>query len=147
MSLRDQLQAIYDKHGTLTPALVVEEARDESHPLHPRVFDRPVAEAAEAWYLHRAHELIRSVKVTYKKSDTPGDMASAVRAFHAVRGGDDGDQEYAYKPVDEIVANPLMTELVRREMEREWKSLHRRYSMFVEFVEMVRGDVGGEEAA
>jgi hypothetical protein len=33
MSLRDQLQAIYNERGKLTPTIVVDEARDESHPL------------------------------------------------------------------------------------------------------------------
>jgi hypothetical protein len=33
-AIRDQLQSIYDEQGVLTPALVVETARDENHPLH-----------------------------------------------------------------------------------------------------------------
>lgn len=46
-----------------------------------------------------------------------------------------------YEPIDEIAANPFLTELVRRDMQREWKALYRRYSQFEEFRAMVSGDV------
>jgi hypothetical protein len=142
MSLRDELQAIYNQHGQLTPALVVSVARNKTHPLHSRVFDRPVKEAAESWYLHRAHELIRSVKVTYRPGeDNPNDLAGSVRVFHAVRGGDGGEHDYAYKPIDEIIESPFLTEILRRDMEREWKALYRRFQQFGEFVDMVRRDI------
>ncbi len=54
MNLRDHFQAIYDQHGQLTPALVVQVARPKDHPLHDRVFDKPTKEAAEMWLIHCA---------------------------------------------------------------------------------------------
>ncbi len=132
-SIRDHLQAIYEKHGVLTPELVVDEARSKKHPLHPYVFDRAAGEAAEAWYRHRAHELIRTVKVTYGPEEAPRE----VRAFHAVRQ----ESGHVYEPVEKIASDEFLRELVLRDMEREWKQLFTRYQEFEEFLSMVRSDV------
>lgn len=133
MSLRDELQAIHDQHGRLTPALVVETARPKNHPLHARVFDLAPREAAEAWYEHRAHELIRSVKITVTRADEQADIR--MRAFLAVRA--DGPESYVYEPAEEVAADPFTRQLVLRDMEREWRQLLQRYEQFQEFLELV----------
>lgn len=136
MNLRDQLQAIYDQHGQLTPELVVQEARDENHPLHARVFDRKPREAAEAWYRHRAHELIQSVRVVYREADEDGPERS-VRAFHCLRN----EGGHVYEPVDRIVDDEFVRKMLLRDMEREWKQLLSRYEEFKEFLAMVESDL------
>lgn len=135
MSLRDQLQAIYDERGKLTPAIVVEEAADESHPLHGR-FEWDDAVAGEAWRREQAHALIRSVRVVYKEADEK-DPARSVRAYHAVRG-DDG---HTYEPVEKVAEDDFTRQIVLNGMRRDWESLRRRYAEFEEFVTMVRRDV------
>lgn len=138
MSLRDQLQTIYDAHGRLTPDLIVETARPVDHPLHARVFDRPPNQAAEAWYRSRAHELIQSCRITYRSSDNqPRD----VRAFQALRGEDPDNGGFQYEPVEDIIADPFKRELLMREMEREWRALKSRYDRLAEFVDMVLSDM------
>lgn len=139
MNLREHLQAIYEKHGTLTPAIVLDEARDEAHPLHGR-FEWDDSAAAEQWRKSQAQELIRSVKVVYREA-TEKDPARSVRAFHAVRR-EDG---HVYEPVEKVVEDPFTKRLVMADMEREWKALKRRYEQFSEFAAMVRQDL--EEAA
>ena len=138
--LRGHLMAIYKKYGQLTPELVVKIARKPTHRLHTEVFDRPPELAAEAWYRHRAHELIQEVRVVYQP--TPESEHRKVRAFHCVRA-EDG---FLYEPVEKVVGDPFLRSLVLRDMEREWKQLQRRYGEFEEFVQMVLGDLG-EEAA
>jgi hypothetical protein len=138
-SLRDHLQAIYDDHGELTPALVVDEARPKSHPLHSR-FEWNNTVAGERWRQAQAQELIRSVKVVYREP-TEKEPGRSVRAFHAVRR----ENGNVYEPVDKVVDDPFMKRLVLADMEREWKALRRRYEQFAEFAEMVRADL--EEAA
>lgn len=141
MSLRDHLQAIYDEHGRLTPAIVVDEARAKTHPLHSR-FEWDNRVAGERWRREQAHELIRSVKVVYREpSET--DPGADVRAWHAVRS-DDG---HVYEPAETVATDEFMSALVLRDMEREWRAMHRRYGGFREFVAMVRGDVGPDEVA
>jgi hypothetical protein len=136
VSLRDELQSIYDQHGQLTPELVVTTARPKGHPLHNRVFDRAPKQAAEAWYRHQAHELIQSVKVVYRDADEDG-PARSVRVFHCVHG----EQGHVYEPVERVVADPFSRQLVLRDMERDWKQLRSRYEQFAEFTEMVSADM------
>lgn len=139
MSLRDELQMIYDRHGELTPALVVKEARVKTHPLHSR-FEWDNRVAGEAWRRAQAQELIRSVKVVYREA-TETEEARSVRAFHAVRR----ESGHVYEPAEKVAEDPFMKRLVLADMQREWLALRRRYEQFAEFVEMVRRDL--DEAA
>lgn len=136
MSLREELQAIYAANGKLTPELVVQAARPKSHPLHAFVFDRNVKDAAEAWYRHRAHELISSVKIVYKEADENGPQRS-VRAFHAIQT----DEGFVYEPVERIAEDDFTRKLLLISMEREWKQLFDRYKEFEEFLAMVGADI------
>jgi len=137
--LREQLQAIYDQHGRLTPAIVVEEARAPDHPLHHELeWDNEIA--GEAYRLQQAHELIQRVRIAYKTA--PGGERRSLRAFQAVRG-EDG---YRYEPTERVVHDPFLSRLVMADMEREWRQLKRRYEHFAEFWDLIRGDAG-EEAA
>lgn len=137
MSLRDELQAIYDQHGELTPELVVETARPRSHPLHGSVFDRPVREAAEAYYRDRAHGLIQKVRIVYR--DPEDDEPRSVRAWQAVQR----PEGYRYEPAEKVAMDPEAREIVLRDMAREWRTLKARYEDFAEFAEMVQGDLAG----
>ena len=134
MNLRDQLQAIHDKYGKLTAELVVEVARPPEHPLHDRVFDRGRREAADAWYLHKAEELIRSVKITYRKADG---RRLDMRAFSPVRP----EQPGVYDPFQKIIEDPRLMTILMARMEREWKDMKRRYDAYDEFWKMVHKDV------
>lgn len=136
MSLRDELDAIYEQHGRLTPEIVREEARPADHPLHDRVFDKVPADAAEAYYLERAHQLIVSVKISYRKATG---KPAEIRSWQALSSPDGG---FEYRPTEEVVEDEVLTQLVLRDMEREWKQLRARYGRFKEFVQMVRGDLG-----
>lgn len=139
--LRSQLQQIYDAHQRLTPQIVVDEARDEGHPLHDR-FEWNDKAAAEAHRLDQARRLIRSVRVVYREADEK-EAARTVRAYHAIRD----DEGTSYRPVEEVVENPFLTELLKRDMQREWKQLLRRFGQFEEFVSMIRADLGSKEEA
>jgi len=138
--LRGQLQAIYDERGRLTPGIVVDTARDESHPLHAR-FEWDDQIAGEKYRLGQARELIRSVRVVYREA-TETEGARTVRAFHAVRD----EQGTAYRSAETIAESPLLTKILLQDMQREWKALLRRYGQFEEFLRMVQGDLG-EKAA
>lgn len=131
--LREELQKIYDRHGHITPELVVEVARPKEHPLHLKVFDKDVPGAAEAYYRDRAHDLIVTIRIAYKPEEKPSDT---IRWFHAVRL----EEGTVYHPADKIAGDPLLSRIVLADMEREWRQLRTRYDAFVEFWEMIRGD-------
>jgi len=138
VSLRDHLQAIYDEHGRLTPSVVVDQARPADHPLHER-FDWDNETAGEAWRRVQAQQLIRSVRVVYREP-TETDPGESVRAWHAVRQ----PSGHVYEPAEKVAGDELLSRIVLKDMEREWKQLHRRFGHFVEFVDLVRGDLGKE---
>lgn len=137
MNLRDALQGIYEQHGRLTPALVVDEARQLTHPLHSR-FEWDDAVAGEEYRRVQAAELIRSVKVVYKEA-TETEPEKKVRAWQAVR------EESRYVPVAEAAADPNIAAIILADAQREWRALYRRYAHLSEFVEMVRADLTRSE--
>lgn len=139
MDLREALQAIYDQHGQLTPSLVVQVARENSSEAAAVIRCRlewDDAVAGEAWRREQAHELIRSVRVVYRKA-TDKAPEKSIRAFHAVRG----DSGHVYEPVERVVDDPFTRRLVLADMEREWKQMKARWADFKEFAEMVREDM------
>lgn len=140
MNLRDHLQAVYNRHGQLTPALVVQEATPEDHPLHSRfTWDNNVA--ADAYRRVQAQELIRSVKVIYREADET-EPARSVRGWHAVRR----ETGHVYEPAEKVIEDEFTKRLVLNDMRREWLALKRRYERFAEFADLVRRDLDPEAA-
>lgn len=133
--LRDILNEIRSEYGRLTPAIVLEVARQEDHPLHSYAAFKwnDDEAAADAYRLSVARDLIRTVRVTYKQ--TSGEMSS-VRAYHAIRTAD--EDEYEYEAVEDILADPMKRRIVVRDMERQIAELVSRYEHFQEFWDLIR---------
>jgi hypothetical protein len=139
MTLRDALQAVYDSHGSLTPQLIVDEARKSKTAAGRLLRDRlewDNAVAGEAFRRHQAQELIRSVRVCYREA-TDTEPERSVRGFHAVRI----ELGYVYEPLEKVTNDPFTQRLVLADMEREWRALKARYDHFEEFVAMVKQDL------
>jgi hypothetical protein len=132
MSLRDQLQAIYNERGELTPATVVHAATPPEHPLHER-FEWNDKVAAHEHRKNQAAEMIRSVKVTYGEPQANGEKKS-VRAFVAVRG--DGPSS-RYEPVEKAMTDDFTRQLLLAECKREWRAFERKYGDLEEFAAIV----------
>ena len=73
----DAIRELAERHGQLTPDIVVDAARPKESPLH-RFFQWNNGKAAEQYRLIQASCLIRRVKVTYQASD---EKTVRVRAF------------------------------------------------------------------
>jgi hypothetical protein len=124
---------IRQRHGgELTPQIVLDEARGTDHPLHQR-FTWDDAEAAERYRREQAHQLIRSVKISYIKRD--GNIDN-VRAFQAIRG----PSGYVYEPSEEVVRNDIASRILKQEMLRDWLQMRKRWESFDEFWVMIRQD-------
>ncbi len=91
MTLYDWTVDLYERHGHLTPEMVREAARPETSPAHSWVFNVGPHEAAEGYYLERAHLLIRSVRVKHEVRDAEEPVR--IRVWHHVQR-DDGKQVY-----------------------------------------------------
>lgn len=141
MGLRETLEDIYNRRGTLTPAIVVEEASNPNHPLHKR-FPWDDAEAARIGRERIAADLIRSVTITY--SDTKGKPRD-VRAFYTVDRGRD-TEPWAYRPTADILADPIATAILLAELEREWKNLRAKYGHLADFAAIIQAGLDMEAA-
>lgn len=138
--LRTQLLAVRTKRGALTPTILVNEARPTNHPLHTR-FEWDDRVAGEAHRRQQARMLIATVVRYYPR--TKGRDGS-VREFHSIRGEATGLS--SYEPIDDIIADPVSTEILLRMMRQDWLTLKRRYDHFAEFRKMVLDDMVGAQA-
>lgn len=97
-TIREWMVDLRKREGKLTPEIVLEAARPPDSPAHGFVFHVGAEEAAEAYYLDRAHRLIQTVKVTVVSR--PKEEPRRVRFFHAVT---DDEGERVYEPLPVIV--------------------------------------------
>lgn len=125
--IRDHLEAIYSDHGYLTPQLVVDEARDKSHPLHTH-FEWDNKLAGEAWRREQASEMIRTVRVV----QSSGKKLVSTRAYHSVpaNGG-----KPVYVEVHDL--DPVQRQLLVQQMHRDWQTFKSRYEGLTEFIQLM----------
>lgn len=146
-TVQEWAERVRIEYGKLTPVSMVEAARTdgpEGCPVYDRFKFDDDAAAAEAWRLDEARNIIRHIKVSYRKSERSGERW--VRAYHAVPD-EEGPEPYRFERAEDVAVNPVLREIVLRDMEREWKQLKSRYGHMVEFVNLVQHDIGGEEEA
>lgn len=141
MSFANDLQAIYDKQGALTPQIVVDTARDEHHQLHGHfVWDDTVAGELYRW--NQAAQLIR--RITVKRTAANGDEV-VTRAWVSVtdiRGRTVSDDLAGhYLPVSVVISSSDLRPKYEQAMEREWKQLYAKYKEYKEFLDMVAADM------
>ena len=73
----ERLSTIHSKHGIVTAALVVNDAQKKNSPLH-NGFEWDDQEAAEAYRLHQARNIINAIVVSHPTSEGDERM---IRAF------------------------------------------------------------------
>jgi hypothetical protein len=130
--VRVELDKIRAQRQQLTAEDVVKAATPKSHPLHHR-FEWDNRVAGHAYRVHQAAELIRSVRIEVVIDDAP----EHVRAYVSVPR----PTGRAYEAVREVAEDPVASEIVRREYERAWLTLRRRYQNLAGFIQFVRADL------
>lgn len=110
-AIADRLARIAKRNGgVLTPNAVIEDARDESSPLHAH-FEWDDSEAAKQWRLEQARALIRSVKVEIQTEARTVSTVRYVRSPEAEKG------EQGYVDVPSLrTREDLAREALRREL-------------------------------
>lgn len=142
-----ELRKVYEQHRAVTPAAVVEAASNEESPLHP-AFEWDDTEAAKAYREQQAGHMIRSLVVTYRKSD--GELTPPIRAFvKLVSSADDPalgiETEEAVQPKVYLPIRQVMDEAdhrrryVRQAMQElsTWRRRYRDISEFAALFEMI----------
>lgn len=137
MTLREALESIYDRHGALTPAIVVEEARDPEDEAARFIRTRLTwddEEAGDRYRLIEAARLIRKCRVVYKS--TPGSDLRSIREYVSVQMLD--GRPRSYQPLEKVAQDPLVAAIMLAEAERAFKDLQSRYGQLAGFVAMVQ---------
>lgn len=141
MSVGEQLQAIYDNNGAITPLIVVETARDERHPLHAHfIWDDSVA--GELYRCNQAAQMIR--RVTIRRTTPDGeDVVTRAWVSRTEIEGQAGDEPPIgqYLPVEVVISSPDLRPKYEQAMEREWKALYAKYKEYQAFIAMVTADI------
>jgi hypothetical protein len=134
---------IHNEHGRLTPPLVVDTARDPAHPLHSS-FEWDDEIAGESYRLVQARELIRSITITYTKKVGRHDVVRTIRTFMSLP---DPETTRSYHPLEQIVGDPITTEILIAEAKRDLQYFKKRYEHLIDFIDLVRTELGLEEAS
>jgi hypothetical protein len=134
-TIRDELRKIHKQHKVLTPALIVHVASDPDHPLHSS-FEWDDTTAAHKYRLTQAQEMVRRFQIAYRdtrnREKTVREWTSVKRPNHPTP---------VYVPTEEVVTDELLLAIVLRDMEREWKALKAKYARYVEFRDLILGDL------
>ena len=131
--LASEIKAIRDKHGKLTPKLVLDTARNPKHPLHSQ-FEWDDEVAGEKFRLAQARELIQSVRLRFV--DAAGETKSA-RRYYAIRAAD--ADEFDYDDVEEVMQDRFRRKLLLNEMQRRIDELVQQYGVLEEFWTTLQG--------
>jgi hypothetical protein len=141
MSVGDQLQAIYDDNGAITPQIVVDTARDEEHPLHDHfIWDDSVA--GELYRCNQAAQMIRRVTIRRTTPDGEDVITRAWVSRTEIEGHAQGEEATGqYLPVGVVISSPDLRPKYEQAMEREWKALYAKYKEYQAFIAMVSADI------
>ena len=103
--VQKDLDRIKNKHKSLTPEIVVEEAKSPKSPLH-KAFDWSDTKAAKKWRLHQARQLIRAVWIIATPKAEPQPV------FAYVPNKENGKpKKGSYKAVAEIITDEEMYQM------------------------------------
>ena len=141
MSIREELQKIYDSNNQVTPTLVVDTARNANNPLHQHFeWDNDIA--GEKYRQVQAAEMIRSIRITAVKPDgSTIKVRQYILANHTNNDEDETIEEEIkgrYLSVQTIANDKHLSEAARQQMLHDWQHMQERYDGFYEFTELIR---------
>lgn len=141
MSVAQHLQGIYDDNGTITPQLVVDTARDDSHPLHKH-FEWDDTVAGELYRCNQAGQMIRRVTIKVTKHGGENVVTRAWVSVTEIEGRASEDKPTGqYLPVEVVTTSADLRPKYEQAMEREWKTLYAKYKDYQAFIDMVSADM------
>lgn len=123
--LVEHLEKVRANYGAITPAHVVDAARDPENPLHDN-FEWDDTEAAEAWRRQQARMLIARVRVTIEQPRDHGIVQVVVRGMASV----ETETGREYLPVHEVAEDERLREQVLSDIRRALTQLRYKYGAF-----------------
>lgn len=127
------LEAIRRKCGGegLTPAAIVNAARNPTHPLHKEfIWDDKVA--AEGQRVERARYLVRSLEITVVKTIDKETTTITVRKYASVGGGGGYGKDSTYQQTRDVLSDAEMYREVLLKVWHQLLALKRQYADYKE---------------
>lgn len=135
-----RLNALVEKHGgSVTPEIVVNDARQEDSPLRDW-FEWDDNKAAARYRLRQAREMLRSV-VTVVILDERAEREEEIRAFHNIVIED----ERIYAPVARVLTEADLRKQMVEQALRELDAWRRRYKQYAELAAIFEAIDAGHE--
>lgn len=142
----ERLERIKDKAASLTPALVLKDARNIRSPLHT-FFEWDDTVAAERYRLEQAGHLVRSVVVSFEATEpqpvrqvliesvepAPAPAPRMVRAFLPIKS-EAGERSYV--STQQAMGDPVMRRQVLERAHSEMTAVGRKYAELSEMAEV-----------
>lgn len=145
-STETELGRIYRRDGVLVPAIVVDEARPETAPLHAH-FTWDDSEAAEEWRREEARRLIRNFRIVVEdaKPSEPAQVSISIaegptvpaymNITHPVTG------LRGYYATEELLADERSRQVILDQLRRDIAALRRKYQHLEEFGAVMRAEL------
>ncbi len=142
-----ELEAIQEEHGELTPDAIVDAARPDSNPLH-KLFTWDDTVAGQLHRRNEARLILRNLRIEYTRKEDEGEdepRVMKVRAFVNVPEAKDEDEEdtpaqprRVYLSTSIALKNPQQRDYVLKTARAELETWRNRYAAFREFDSVIR---------
>lgn len=140
MTVANELRALYERDGALTPEQVVAAAADEASPLHSQ-FEWDDSAAAAAYRTAQAGALIRRCKVTIVGAD---EETHRVRAYLNLPADEGRGRYFA---TDDVLTDPATRNVIMQQVARDVAALRRKYRGLADFDSVLRATLMPEAQA
>lgn len=124
----ERIELIQNKHGKITPQLVLDDARKKASPLHDG-FEWDDTVAAEQHRLNQARFILRQIVIVSEPEDEEAEPTS-IRAFVSVSTEDEGK---VYMPLTDAMENPESRQQIVSKAYNELQAWSDRYKALSEF--------------
>ncbi len=123
----EEIEQIHEKHGQLTPGLIVEFAKGKKTALHGR-FEWNDATASHLYRLRQARDILR----VFVKIEGSDGGPIRVRAFVSLPS--DRLNGHAYRRIEDVLANPKQREELLAMALTELRAFQKKYQVLTELV-------------
>jgi hypothetical protein len=124
----EKIESIALRDGACAPYCLVEEAQDETSPLHP-LFTWDETTAAVRWRTHEARRVINSLTVNVERGGEVVTAPAFISVGHTVKTQDAGE---GYRPISVVVETPVFREEALDEALGRLKAMQKRYGAIKE---------------
>ncbi len=132
----NELEAIYEEHGKLTPPLIVEDARNDERETH-KLIEWDESTAAEKYRLEQARYIMRNIIVVKTDAQPTLQEPSRVIKFRAFENVETVEQERYFMPMQVAVSREDTRNYMLKQAMLALQSFRQKYGMIEELANVI----------